>query len=209
MQCYIGFCTPTRTQMKLKKKKGFRHSASSSAFAELHCPCPCPCHPHCHPNNGCEVLNDSCGQEAIASMQSQSVSQSPTTSQICHLHFLDFSPCPWEPLDLMTFFSDYKYHETPVWRITVSSASRPYGKSPAIDTEFYLGLWLGSGEKERDRRSARKMTPESDARESDTEYNGNSAAASGHSGRGDDTRACSYPGEYSTTHHRITNRAFS
>ena len=129
MQCYIGFCTPTRTQMELKKKKGFRRSASSSAFAELHCPCPCPCHPCCHLNNGCEVLNDSCGQEAIASTQSQSVSQSPTTSQICHLHFLDFSPCPREPLDQMTFF----FLITNITKLRsgeLSSASRPYGKSP-------------------------------------------------------------------------------
>ena len=129
MQCYIGFCTPTRTQMELKKKKGFKHSASSSAFAELHCPC--PCHPRCHLNDGCEVLNDSCGQEAIASTQSQSVSQSPTTSRICHLHFLDFSPCPREPLDLMTFF----FLITNITKLRsgeLSSVSRSYGKSPTF-----------------------------------------------------------------------------
>ena len=108
--------------------KGFKCSASSSAYAELHCPC--PCHPCCCPNNGCEVLNDSCGQKAIASMQSQSMSQSPTTTQICHLNFLDFSPCPQEPLDLMTFFF-------PITNITklrsgeLSSASRPHRKSPS------------------------------------------------------------------------------
>ena len=116
----------------IKKKKGFRCSASSSAFAELHCPC--PCHPRCRPNNGCEVLNDSCGQEAIASTQSQSVSQSPTTSQICHLHFLDFSPCPREPLDLMTFF----FLITNITKLRsgeLSSASRPYGKSPNVNQQ--------------------------------------------------------------------------
>ena len=121
-ECETQLCNPI---------KGFKRSASSSAYAELHCPC--PCHPCCLPNNGCEILNDSCGQEAIASTQSQSMSRSPTTRRICHLHFLDFSPCSREPLDLMTFF----FLITNVTKLRsgeLSSASRPYGKSPNIET---------------------------------------------------------------------------
>ena len=118
-ECETQLCSPI---------KGFKCSASFSVYAELHCPC--PCHPRCLLNNGCEVLNDSCGQEAIASTQSQSMSRSPTTRRICHLHFLDFSPCPREPLDLMTFF----FLITNITKLRsgeLSSASRPYGKSPS------------------------------------------------------------------------------